>query len=141
MSSICCIVRTNNKHIALASSLSFMKCLSILTCFVFWCYTGFCAILMVALLSQYNFIGRVLDLLSSSRTCFSYNILQILCHSSKLCFNATSYHHTLLFVSPSNQVTLCKCIVPEHRSSIYDWFCPISISVNLNFLLHILLKQ
>ena len=57
ISIVCCVKGTKGMQIALQSIFFFMKCLLIFTCFVRLCCIGLCAILIIALLSQYNFIG------------------------------------------------------------------------------------
>lgn len=46
---------TNGRLVIFASKFSFMKCLSISTCFVLSCWTRFPEMLMAALLSQWSF--------------------------------------------------------------------------------------
>ena len=56
-SASCNLEEINGVQIIPLTIFSFMKCLSILICFVLSYYTGLWAMLMVALLSWYNFIG------------------------------------------------------------------------------------
>jgi hypothetical protein len=56
-SAICSLVPTKGIHTIPSSSLSLMKCRSISTCLVLSCCTGLFAMLIAALLSQYNMMG------------------------------------------------------------------------------------
>jgi len=83
MSATCCEEGTKGMQIRPVSTFSFMKCLSISTCLVRSCWTGFWEILIAALLSQYNFIGRVIGSCNSSRILLSHKI----CLRIRLCLD------------------------------------------------------
>ena len=76
ISTICCVEGTKGMQIAPQSFFSFIKCLSISTCFMRSCCTGFYAILIAVLLSQYNFIGICIGIQSSSRIFSNQRISQ-----------------------------------------------------------------
>ena len=74
ISTICYVEGTKGMQIAPQSIFSFMKCLSISTCFMRSCCTRFCAILITTLLSQYNFIDICIGIRSSSRILLNQSI-------------------------------------------------------------------
>ena len=103
ISTICCVVGTNDIQITPLSIFYFMKCLSVSTCFVRSCYIGLCAMLMVALLSQYNFIGMLIGIFKSSSTLFSHYISQIpwviAWYSTSTLLLSTTFYFLLCHVS------------------------------------------
>ena len=66
ISAVCCVVGTNNMQMTHASNF-LIKCLSISACLVRSCYTRLCAMSIVALLSQYNFIKASTGFFNSSK--------------------------------------------------------------------------
>ena len=112
ISTICYVLGTNDIQIVPLSIFSFMKCLSILTCLVQSYCIRFCAMLMAALLSQYNFIGMLIGIFNSFNTLFSHNISQTLWVISLIfCFDTTCYH-ILFLTSPHDQVSPNICAIP-----------------------------
>ncbi|RDX85952.1 hypothetical protein CR513_32774, partial [Mucuna pruriens] len=60
--------------------------------------------LIVALLSQYNFIGMCMGICNSLRTLFNQRISHLISHNSIFCFCTTSCYNILFLTSPSYQI-------------------------------------
>ena len=108
-------------------------------CLVLSCWTGLCAMLIAALLSQYNFITPSIGCLTSSRTRFSHNISQIPCDIALNSASALLLATTPLFLTPPcNQMTPNKCAITRGGPLISNWTSPISVSIGFNTTMFIL---
>ena len=103
ISTICCVEGTKGMQIAPQLIFSFMKCLLIFICFVRSYCTGFCAILIATLLSQYNFISICISIRSSSRILLNQSITQtplaIALYSALALLLATTFYFLLHHVT------------------------------------------
>lgn len=95
-----------------------MEYLSMFIYLVRSCWIGLWIMLMVDLLSQYNFIASLLLIIKLSMIIFSHNTSQISGAIAMNSFSTWSSNYGLLFISSCHKITSCEHAIIYSGSSI-----------------------